>query len=167
MDPLTAVGLAGNIITFVDFSTKLLSRARQLYESATGATEEHDELESLARNLKDLVDRTRRMPTVGPHKSNSGLRITREKVLNNLSQQCIQVADELLETLDSIKVKGQSRTRKSAIQAVKTVWKQDRIRSIQGRLDRISKQLIDGMNMDQLEDINRRLREMAVENTRL
>jgi len=167
MDPLTAAGLAGNIITFVDYSTKVLSRARELYESATGATEENDELESLTRNLKDLVDRTRRRPSVAPRKSHSGLSITSEKVLDGLSQQCILVADLLLETVNSIKVKGDSRARKSAIQAVKTVWKQGHISSLQRRLDRISKQLIDGMSIDHLEEISRRLREMAVENTRL
>ncbi|KAH8766936.1 hypothetical protein F5882DRAFT_510344 [Hyaloscypha sp. PMI_1271] len=145
MDPLTAVGLAGNIITFIDLSTKVVSRAKQLYESASGATLENDELESLTKNLKDLADRTR----------------------HNISQQCIQVADELLETLESVKVKGDGRTLKSAFQAAKTVWKQDNIDAIQRRLDRISKQLMDGMSMEQLEEINRRLREMAVENTRL
>jgi hypothetical protein len=165
MDPLTAAGLAGNIITFVDFSTKVLSRARQLYESASGATAENDELESLTKNLKGLADRTRRRPSEIPQKGHFRLNITSETILDNLSQQCIQVADKLLETLDSVKVKGDSRTRKSAVQAVKTVWKQDHIDALQRRLDRISKQLMDGMSMEQLEEINRRLREMAVENT--
>lgn len=167
MDPLTAVGLAGNIITFVDLSTKVLSKAKQLYGSASGATSENDELESLTKNLKDLADRTRRKPSNMPRSSHFPPNIIRETVLDNLSQQCIQVADELLETLESVKVKGDGRIPKSAIQAVKMVWKQDNIDAIQRRLDRISKQLMDGMSMEQLEEINRRLREMAVENTRL
>ena len=167
MDPLTAVGLAGNIITFIDLSTKVVSRAKQLYESASGATSENDELESLTKNLKDLADRTRRKPPNTSRNGHFSLNITSETVLDNISQQCIQVADELLETLESVKVKGDGRTLKSAFQAVKTVWKQDSIDAIQRRLDRISKQLMDGMSMGQLEEINRRLREMAVENTRL
>ena len=167
MDPLTAVGLAGNIINFVDFSAKALSRARQLFESASGATEENDELESLTKNLKDFADRTRRRSSEISPRGHSRLSISSETVLDNLSQQCIQVADELLETLDSLKVKGDGRTRKSAIKAVKTVWKKDHIDALQRRLDRISKQLMDAMSIEQLEQINRRLREMAVENTHL
>jgi ABC-type Fe3+/spermidine/putrescine transport system ATPase subunit len=167
MDPLVAAGLVGNIITFVDFSAKVLSRARQLYESANGAIEENDELESLTKNLREFADRIQRDLTQIPQKGHFRAGLNRETVLNNLSQQCIQVADELLESLDSIKVKGDGRTRKSAVQAVKTVWKQDHIDSLQRRLDRISKQLMDGMSMEQLEDINRRLREMAVDNIRL
>jgi hypothetical protein len=167
MDPLTAVGLAGNIITFIDLSTKVVSRAKQLYESASGATSENDELESLTKNLKDLADKTRRKPPNISRNEHFSQNITSETVLDNISQQCIQVADELLETLESVKVKGDGRTLKSAFQAVKTVWKQDSIDAVQRRLDRISKQLMDGMSMEQLEEINRRLREMAVENTRL
>ncbi|PMD57951.1 uncharacterized protein K444DRAFT_614646 [Hyaloscypha bicolor E] len=167
MDPLTAVGLAGNIITFIDLSTKVVCRTKQLYESASGATSENDELEGLTKNLKDLADRTRRKPPNTSRKGHFSLNITSETVLDSLSQQCIQVADELLETLESVKVKGDGRTVHSALQAIKTVWKQDNIDAIQRRLDRISKQLMDGMSMEQLEEINRRLREMAVENTRL
>ncbi|KAH0543515.1 hypothetical protein FGG08_002183 [Glutinoglossum americanum] len=166
MDPLAAAGLAGNIITFVDFVTKVLSRARQLSESASGATAENDELESLTKNLKTLADSTRRRPSEMPQ-DHFHLNITSETILDNLSQQCIQVADELLETLDSVKVKGDGRTRNNAVQAVKTVWKQDHIDALQRRLDRISRLLVDGMSMEQLGEINRRLREMAVENTRL
>lgn len=167
MDPLTAVGLARNIIYFVDFSAKILSRAKELRESATGATAENEEVESPTKDLKIIVDRTQPNFDVTSQDDQSRLNITSEAVLNNLSQQCVQVADELLKTLNSIKVKSDGRTRKSAIQALKTVWKQDHIDGLQRRLDRISKQLMDGMSMEQLENINRRLREMAVENKRL
>ncbi|TVY35313.1 hypothetical protein LSUB1_G005650 [Lachnellula subtilissima] len=167
MDPLTAVGLAGNIISFVDFSLKTLSKAKQLYESASGATAENEELESLTKDLKSLIDSTRRKTPETPQKSHSRLNNSGGMVLNSLSQRCVQVADELLKTLDSIKVQGDGRTPKSAIQAMKMVWKQDQIDALQGRLDRINKQLMDWMNMGRLKEINIKLSEMAVENTQL
>jgi hypothetical protein len=86
MDPLTAAGIAGNIIDFADFSTKTLSKAKQLYESASGATAENDELESLTSNLKSLVERTRRRTPDTPQNDHFRLSITGETVLNNLSQ---------------------------------------------------------------------------------
>lgn len=144
MDPLTAIGLAGNIISFVDFSLKTISRAKQLYESAGGATAENEELESLVKNWKSLVDSTRPKHREILQNSHSGANSSRATALNNLSQQCAQVADELLEILDSVKVQGDGRTRKSAMQAMKMGWKQDRIDGLQRRLDRISKQLMDG-----------------------
>jgi hypothetical protein len=38
MDPLTAIGLAGNILAFIDFGTKLVTAAYEVYESKEGAT---------------------------------------------------------------------------------------------------------------------------------
>jgi len=167
MDPLAAIGLVGNIITFIDYSGKVLSTARRLYESTSGATEENSELESLAKNLKELANNTQRRPANIPQEGRFGPSTTGETVLNKLSQQYLQVADELLETLDSVKVKGYGRNRKSAVQALKTMQKQDHIDGLQRRLDRISSQLTDAISMEQLEEINRKLREMAVENTLL
>jgi len=167
MDPLTAIGLAGNILSLIDATSKVISKARQLYDSASGTTSENDELESLTKNLKDLASRIQRNTGETPRQVHLSTRITNETVLENLSQQCIQVADELLRVLESVKVKGEGGKLKIAVRAVKSVWKQDDIDAIQRRLERISKQLMDGMSMDQLEQINRRLREMAVENTRL
>ena len=59
MDPLTAAGLASNIVQFVEFTTKILSGARRLYTSTSGAIEENQKLESLTENLRELAERTR------------------------------------------------------------------------------------------------------------
>jgi hypothetical protein len=40
MNPLTAAGLAGNIIQFVDFASKVISGSRALYISTTGWKQE-------------------------------------------------------------------------------------------------------------------------------
>jgi hypothetical protein len=57
MDPLTAVGLAGNIVQFVDFTGKLISATQKLYVSESGANAENLELEGLAQNLQQLAER--------------------------------------------------------------------------------------------------------------
>ncbi|OAL40333.1 hypothetical protein AYO20_00069 [Fonsecaea nubica] len=167
MDPLSAVGLAGNVISIVDFSSKVISRARQLRESTTGATAENDELESLTKGLKALVKETRNGTPKVLQEDQPGLSCAKDSSLDNLARQCVQVADELLECLESVKVSGGAQTLKSTIQAVKTMWKQDRIEGLQRRLDRINRQLMDGTNLKQLEEIDRKLCEMSVENTRL
>jgi ribosomal 50S subunit-associated protein YjgA (DUF615 family) len=63
-----------------------------------------------------------------------------------------------------MKIKGDGRARKSAVQAVKTMWRQDDLDALQRRLDRNTKQTMECMSMEQLEEINRRLHNMAVEN---
>ncbi|OAP65750.1 hypothetical protein AYL99_01722 [Fonsecaea erecta] len=167
MDPLSALGLAGNIINIVDYSTKVVSRAKQLYGSATGATAENTELETLTKGLKSLIDQTRNRPAENPPRDRFRLSNAQGSALQGLARQCTQVADELLECLDSVKVRSGRQPLRSATQAVKSIWKQDHIDSLQRRLDRISKQLMDGMHLELLDDINRRLRELALENMRL
>ena len=52
MDPLTAFSLACGVIQVVDFSTKLVSRCREIYKN--GLSSENSELEDLAVYLKGL-----------------------------------------------------------------------------------------------------------------
>jgi hypothetical protein len=52
LDPLTALSLAGNIVQFVDFSTKLLAKGHELYKSADGTSVGYSELEAIAKDLQ-------------------------------------------------------------------------------------------------------------------
>jgi hypothetical protein len=56
MDPLTAVGLAGNIVQFVEVASRILSAARKLHNSAHGIAIGNEESEVLALNLRDLAE---------------------------------------------------------------------------------------------------------------
>ena len=49
MESLVAVSLAGNVFQFVDFTFKLVSIGKDLYES--GAVSEHSDLESVTGQL--------------------------------------------------------------------------------------------------------------------
>ena len=55
MDPLTALGLAGNIVQFIDFSCKILSDSYEIYRA--GSTSEHEEIDFIATDLSTLADR--------------------------------------------------------------------------------------------------------------
>ena len=44
MDPITAVGLASSIITFVEFGFKLVDGAREIHLSTTGKTAHNAQL---------------------------------------------------------------------------------------------------------------------------
>lgn len=53
LDPFTALSLAGNIVQFVDFSSKLVNEASEIYRS--GSTKANDELETVTNDLIDLT----------------------------------------------------------------------------------------------------------------
>ncbi|KAF2250664.1 hypothetical protein BU26DRAFT_517483 [Trematosphaeria pertusa] len=74
MDGLTAVGLAANIIQFLDFCATLLSEASEVYHSASGLSQEYVELQDVARDLSLLVDGLITPKTnAGPRVSYQGL----------------------------------------------------------------------------------------------
>ena len=54
MDPLTALGLAANIVQFVDFTSKLLSEAHERYKS--GSTADHNDINLLTSDLETLAE---------------------------------------------------------------------------------------------------------------
>ncbi|KAI1270737.1 hypothetical protein F5Y18DRAFT_422239 [Xylariaceae sp. FL1019] len=56
METLAAVGLAGNILSFVDFSAKLLVSARAIYKSAAEASPENHVLQIIAEDVQFYVE---------------------------------------------------------------------------------------------------------------
>jgi len=106
MDPLTALGLAGNIVQFVDFTSKLISTTQKLYDSSSGAKDEHLELENLARNIQEQAEHAKsRLGGV----SGPAILSKEHGTILDLSDQCIEVSNQLLSLLESVKVKGQHR----------------------------------------------------------
>ncbi|KAF8253283.1 hypothetical protein K440DRAFT_657280 [Wilcoxina mikolae CBS 423.85] len=54
MEPLAAIGLVGNIVQFVDFTSKILSKTQQIYRSADGALSENIDTELVTNDLAKL-----------------------------------------------------------------------------------------------------------------
>jgi hypothetical protein len=131
MDPLSALGLASNIVQFVDFTCKLISITHSLYESTSGTKEENLELEKLAHAIRSLADdATAKFP-------NTKNASTQEVTLRELSDMCRGVADELLSVLQTLKVKGSHKKWESFYHALKSEWKQKEISALEERLHRI------------------------------
>lgn len=89
MEAFAAVSLAGNIIQFLSLTCDAISKSRQIYASVSGSLKEHDDLEGLRTDLKDLSGRLQ--ASTEPVDS----------VLEQLWSSCSEVADELLIVLVS------------------------------------------------------------------
>ncbi|ROV90353.1 hypothetical protein VMCG_09737 [Cytospora schulzeri] len=94
-----AIGLASAIVQFVDFSSKLLSGAREIYSSASGASAEHDGADLAIDTLGYL---TRRLPSVitPRHAMTSD-----DEMLLKLKAGCEGVSDELKKILEAGRAK--------------------------------------------------------------
>jgi hypothetical protein len=55
MDPLSPLSLAGTIVQFVDFGSRLLLDRWEMYKSSTGSLTANDQLEPVVTDLKALI----------------------------------------------------------------------------------------------------------------
>jgi riboflavin synthase alpha subunit len=54
LDPLTGISLTGNVVQFVDFSGKIISKTRELTRSSHGTTHEAYNAEVVIRDMLKL-----------------------------------------------------------------------------------------------------------------
>jgi hypothetical protein len=61
MEPLSAVSQASAVIQIVDFSSKVMSRTKEMYTSADRTYEDATLLENATANLNNLLDEVRKI----------------------------------------------------------------------------------------------------------
>ena len=138
LDPLTALGLASNVVQLVDYSLKLVSRGNALYKSKDGALLENREMEMIADDLARL---TGRLHGSLANACKISVLTADEVELKTLSEACEAVAQELLHALDNLKVKRKPQRWKSFRKALASVWDKEKIDNIVERLSKFRAQL--------------------------
>ena len=131
MDPITTIGLAGNIVQFVDFSWGLLCESKRLYDSGTGASAENDVLDTIADDVIRLSDALTAPSAIGAVPDQ----------MRDLARQCKGVAYELLTILDHVKAKGPRKKWTSFVAALRSVWKKEEIEGLVTRMEKLRNQM--------------------------
>ena len=131
LDPLSALGLAGNVVQFVDFSNKLFSYSIELYRSANGALTANQEIKRVITDLRIMSDRFAQVPALAQTND--------ERALRMLSIDCRKLADQLLATLERLRIDINSRHKKmkSLKQTLVAICKADEIENYQHRLSNL------------------------------
>lgn len=135
MDPATALGIASSVVQFVDFACKLISGSYAIYKSENGASEANSDLENITSSLASINnDLLLSLQDSNPASDE-------ERNLNDLCKACNGEANQLLAVLQSLKVQTNHKAWKSFKAALKTIWEQEKIRSMQSRLDSFRQQI--------------------------
>jgi hypothetical protein len=111
MDPLAALGLAANILTFIDFGVKLINNVKDIRGSETGLTGEDEAQETAISKLKLFTSKLllpQDLTLMG-----------QEQVLWSLAAQCHALSERMLALFEKIKPKDPT----SKIQAIQTALK--------------------------------------------
>lgn len=131
-EALVAFGVASNVLQFLDFGSKLISRFREYYRSSRENSDiaPNSQLltKELRRILQDLEDEVHGSDGSGIH-------------FQHLAQECRATAEGLLKILANLSNARDGRL--SAWRtAFKAVWKEEDIARLQIRLDQFRNQLI-------------------------
>lgn len=107
MDPVSAVGFAASILTFIDFSWNLITGSCEVYRSATGMTIENAHTSDVINDLRGVSE-----DLEGGILGNS----KHEKALIRLASECSELADELMNLLKKLKRDEKKKSMWSSLQ---------------------------------------------------
>jgi hypothetical protein len=111
------------VVQFVDYGYRILSKGNELHKSTDGALKENASLELVIKDLKELLDRIKfSSSTTWPG-------------FGHFRDESLKLANELLDPLDKLKVKGAPGRWKSIRKALKSIHSKDKIDSWIKKLD--------------------------------
>lgn len=136
MAELAAIGLASNILQFLELGIKLYSKGRAKYQSVSGISEEDEELITDTQRVRSLARLIHEGNSI-PDKQ------LIEVHLYEIARSCDVVATALIDTLDELGVgTGRNRRWESFRKALRQEFKKTEIEKREGRLRNLRENLI-------------------------
>lgn len=154
MDPLTALGLASNVIQIVDFTSRLLSNSKEIYDSADGTLEMHRSLRQAATNLQELSAELRpkrpsNLQEPERYRKEKSKPASEKKEIRPADVQLLELTIEAKRIADKVSFVVESLTSsktdrkywRSIQQALRAAWTQKEFLELEARLDTIRKEI--------------------------
>ena len=133
MEALAALGLAGNVLQFLDFGGALIKGTLECYQKADGATSVNAVLESITKDLTQLCAGMNATITCNVNETDAAL--------VQLSKMCQSLGQEFLSKLADLKVKGRRKGWQSLRQALRAAWKAKEIQRYERQLETYRSQI--------------------------
>lgn len=142
LDPLTALGLAGNLIQVIQFSYDIVSEGNKIYNDSGSVLDQNKTAEEVATDLSELTQSLKAKQEEWRAAHGRAALEPDETRLRNLCDRCVEVAYELQIQLNKLKTKdGRGKRLRSYKQALISVWRKDDIEEIAARLKRYQEEL--------------------------
>lgn len=117
MDPMSCVAIAGALVQFLDFGTKLTKEAYALYNDGESVIRQ-----KAAMQTNDLQDFIAKFDQTLQKEAQEKKLSEDEEALYSLCLECKKIADTLSAKLDTLNVKEKNRVWKSLGTALSNVW---------------------------------------------
>ncbi|KAM0330021.1 hypothetical protein ACHAQA_004191 [Verticillium albo-atrum] len=131
MEVLAAIGLAGNIVQFVDFGAKLVSTYVEMRDRASHNPREHDEMAAVAEHLRG------QMTVLG-----GALAASRDPAVSDLLTTCYELAGELRDLVSGPPAGAKSSALGRVKRAGRALWQKEKIADLEKRLGRVRAEIL-------------------------
>jgi hypothetical protein len=136
-DPITLLGLASSIITFVEFGYKVTAAAKQVRDSAQGMTKEIEELGLIVQDINASNDRVKKANPVGRQQTDDEARILA------MVKECQILTDSLGKIMGKLNKRAgaHSKTLESGRVAFQSLWKHTELQELRARLEALASRI--------------------------
>ncbi|KAK7953234.1 hypothetical protein PG988_013928 [Apiospora saccharicola] len=128
MEALAAIGLASNVIGFIEAGFKLVEKAKDIHQSGVVSTEED------ASHLRVATSLEASFSKLSASKDKSGSE--QEVAIYETASECAGLAAQLCRLLDKTRVKGPLSRVKVIKATIRSTWKSKEKEDLISRLDR-------------------------------
>ncbi|KAF5012504.1 hypothetical protein FDECE_1457 [Fusarium decemcellulare] len=142
METLAGLGLAGNIVQFIDFSGKVLKKARKIYQSRDSETDESTDFKLISNHLLEALSSIQKPKPELPSSAQPTQTNAADKMLEELRGRCCQVGSELIAVLTRLEKQGGATKWKSFKQALSAEWKSGQLEKMQERLTAVRDEIL-------------------------
>ena len=126
MDPVTAIGLVSSILTFIEFSAKLISGAAEAYSSPSGLTADDQSAETVATEMQNFLRNL--------HPPDDSNLASNDKAICMLATECQLICEEILTLLERNRPKSRGSRRAALLAGLKSRWREVERRRLEERL---------------------------------
>lgn len=139
MDPLTALGLASNVFSFVSFASGLIKGTIEISASVHGCTADITEIDSICYKLQSLCDG---LESCSEHQiqraGNDDDHVVKVLIaVKALCEVCKSDGEKLLQVVGKLRTKHGSNGKWNSFRiALKGAWEKTKVDELEGRLSR-------------------------------
>jgi len=114
METLEALGLAANVLQFLQVATSFVAQARDIYRSGPAALGKLNDMRNISRDLHKILAEMQRQDAEPRSKAN--------ETSAALQQECLSVLQDLTHSIDSLGFSDNPSKRKAIAMAFKAMW---------------------------------------------
>ncbi|KAF3013737.1 hypothetical protein E8E14_007220 [Neopestalotiopsis sp. 37M] len=136
-EAIAALAFAGNVVQFLDFGAKFVLKADELIKAGRDDLSKLKEL----RHITDFLHPLLQQLNADASSNQVSIQSPSQLRLVDLSRECSQVVEELLQTLDDVGLNGTGRKRDAIVASFQLTWKGPKIEKLHKRIVQLRSEL--------------------------